>query len=515
MKRGILTFALLIVFSICLFAYAEDSEYGRVVGDRKYFVENPAPGGGRDYIVRNPKATLPLSDIPLAKMDSVQQVCCLWGKDQGLAYFNNDSFDPKISVLHDCIHIVWWQQFHSDKTSYLETFYIASLDGGYTWQDSLALSPVDEEQSPQPDIAVVDQNVYVVWYDWCTISQDCGIYFTKSTDGGETWLPAVGIALAGPDYYKCHKPTIAAQDSEVYVAYGKDIDLDGSLRFKKSSDYGESWENETTVSEAAVGGYPPELVVNSGGLHLVAQHGWNNSVEIFYNRSTDFGDSWESYIPISELDDIPSQWPSIAADNSGNIYITWFDYKYSPYPWTGDIFLRKSTDNGESWFPIVSLTDQHKAVASDVFAKDNTVHVVWEDQRHGSDNDEIYYRRSEDQGDSWLGEERLTDAPGNSNNPRVTCYWNRTDVTWTDARDLFHRDLFYKNGYKYMVGDVNSNFNINSSDMVYLINFLFKNGPSPFVAESGDVNQDQIINSADIVYLINYLFRNGPAPSGC
>ncbi len=63
---------IIIISLVALFhlpCLAEDLEYGRIVGDRKYFVENPATGGGRDYIVKNPRATLPQpNDIPLAKM---------------------------------------------------------------------------------------------------------------------------------------------------------------------------------------------------------------------------------------------------------------------------------------------------------------------------------------------------------------------------------------------------------------------------------------------------------------
>jgi len=61
-------------------------------------------------------------------------------------------------------------------------------------------------------------------------------------------------------------------------------------------------------------------------------------------------------------------------------------------------------------------------------------------------------------------------------------------------------------------GDTNGDGNINSTDVVYLINYLFVGGPEPQPWESGDVNCDGIINSSDIVYLINYLFIGGPAP---
>jgi len=64
----------------------------------------------------------------------------------------------------------------------------------------------------------------------------------------------------------------------------------------------------------------------------------------------------------------------------------------------------------------------------------------------------------------------------------------------------------------YICGDCNSDGLINSADVVYLINYLFKDGLAPVPLEAGEVNLDETINSADVVYMINYLFKGGPPP---
>jgi len=65
----------------------------------------------------------------------------------------------------------------------------------------------------------------------------------------------------------------------------------------------------------------------------------------------------------------------------------------------------------------------------------------------------------------------------------------------------------------HLKGDVNGDDQINSADVVFLINYLFKSGPAPDPLELGYVNcGDEAINSADVVYLINYLFKGGPPP---
>ena len=66
--------------------------------------------------------------------------------------------------------------------------------------------------------------------------------------------------------------------------------------------------------------------------------------------------------------------------------------------------------------------------------------------------------------------------------------------------------------YLYLRGDCNENGEVSISDVVYLINFLFKNGPAPVPFKSGEVNCDGYVSVSDVVYLINYLFKGGPPP---
>ncbi|MGB2804104.1 MAG: hypothetical protein WBD64_04305, partial [Candidatus Zixiibacteriota bacterium] len=64
----------------------------------------------------------------------------------------------------------------------------------------------------------------------------------------------------------------------------------------------------------------------------------------------------------------------------------------------------------------------------------------------------------------------------------------------------------------YILGDANYDQDVNLGDVVYLVNYLFKNGPPPLPYFSGDANSDEIIDIGDVIYLVNYLFRGGPPP---
>jgi len=60
-------------------------------------------------------------------------------------------------------------------------------------------------------------------------------------------------------------------------------------------------------------------------------------------------------------------------------------------------------------------------------------------------------------------------------------------------------------------GDANDDGFLNVSDAVYLINYVFKHGPTPD-SYLGNANGDLTINVGDVVYLINYIFKGGPPP---
>jgi murein tripeptide amidase MpaA len=67
--------------------------------------------------------------------------------------------------------------------------------------------------------------------------------------------------------------------------------------------------------------------------------------------------------------------------------------------------------------------------------------------------------------------------------------------------------------FAFNLGDVNTDGVIDIGDVVFLLNFLYRNGDPPNLVEAGDANCDGIVNVADVVYLVNYLYRGGDPPS--
>jgi hypothetical protein len=56
---------------------------------------------------------------------------------------------------------------------------------------------------------------------------------------------------------------------------------------------------------------------------------------------------------------------------------------------------------------------------------------------------------------------------------------------------------------------------IDISDLVYLVDYMFTNGPEPPCMDEANVNGFGDIDISDLVYLVDYMFLDGPAPAAC
>jgi len=103
--------------------------------------------------------------------------------------------------------------------------------------------------------------------------------------------------------------------------------------------------------------------------------------------------------------------------------------------------------------------------------------------------------------------------------------WSVTFSTDDTALDPFHPR--FQRGYLYINssiccignrGNVNSDPQdvVNTLDLVYLVNRIFRFGPVPACPEEADVNSDgNSGNILDLTFLVNRIFRFGPSPGPC
>jgi hypothetical protein len=178
------------------------------------------------------------------------------------------------------------------------------------------------------------------------------------------------------------------------------------------------------------------IAANGNIVHVVWFDGRDGSGEIYYKRSTDNGISWEADMRLTN-NTFTSYMPSVSVSGLF-VHVVWEDDRDGNY----EIYYKRSTDGGVSWGVDTRLTNNsHYSVYSTVAVSGSAVHVVWRDERDG--NDEIYHKRSTDAGISWGVDTRLTNNPAFSVYATVAASGQNVHVVWHDDRGINWR-IYYK-----------------------------------------------------------------------
>jgi hypothetical protein len=64
----------------------------------------------------------------------------------------------------------------------------------------------------------------------------------------------------------------------------------------------------------------------------------------------------------------------------------------------------------------------------------------------------------------------------------------------------------------FLRGDANSDNNLDMSDIMFILNYIYKGGQPPASFDAADVNLDNAINILDAEYLIRYFYKKGSPP---
>jgi len=339
---------------------------------------------------------------------------------------------PAIAVNGDYVHVAYYEPYGVWPDTTAEVRYVRSTDGGKTWSEPLNVSCVDGEYSDTPDIACSGNNVYIVWTDYRGPSRD--IWINISHDGGVTWVGEKN--LSAQDSRVSDWAHVCAWGDYVYVVWGDDRDHPGSgadsLYFRKSTDRGETWGPEkrlTFVTDLDIfyDDIPMDITTNGSTVHILFDRALNDTsrYESHYMKSEDYGETWSTPIMLTYKDNYNTYSGGIAV-NGTNVHVV-----YENSTAEDEIYYRMSEDGGETWKPEVRLTnDPNQSRGPRVVAEGETVHVVFGDDRTGSY--QLYYLNSTDNGNTWGSLTQLTTQGGGA---KDFCRYNTyLHLVWENDR---------------------------------------------------------------------------------
>ncbi len=342
-----------------------------------------------------------------------------------------------VAASNDTVHVIWFDYRDAGD----KIFYRRSTNGGIAWGPETKLTDTaSASMVPNLSLAVAPQGlVHIVWCDYIR-GQDDEIFYKRSTDGGTTWLPDTQLTRDDFRVEADSWVSIAVWNLLTHVVW-HDFKWDGlryswNIFYKHSTDGGVSWQPDQRLTSYPATSGPPAVAASGASVHVVWYDMRTGNAEIFYKRSTDAGATWQPDTALTN-DPAGSYLPSIGV--SGNqIHVSWFDERDG----NKELYYKRSLDGGLTWGPDVRLTnDPADSYRPSVAVSGNGIHLVWYDNRDG--NTEIFYKRSTDNGVTWSPDTSLTNDASDSFYPSVALSGTRVHVVWTDNRDA-NQEIYYK-----------------------------------------------------------------------
>jgi hypothetical protein len=352
-----------------------------------------------------------------------------------------------------------------------------SSDAGATWSSTELPLAAGAAFNSDPAVAwTTDATAWAATLGINNLGTAVQVQVYKSEDRGATWSFVKTVSsgnnndkeLMWIDTY-----STSPHKDNIYLAW--DVP-GGGMRFARSTDKGATWSAVVNLSDdSAIGAH---LATGPAGELYVA---WPDvaSRQIRIRKSTDGGATFAPLKTIATTNDafeisIPAMcqrkaliYVSVAVDRSGGprsgwVYAAWADRNGSAADpgcdgitstSNANIYFSRSADGGNTWSPPAIVhtnparTDQFNPWM-DVDPEQGAIHVIFYDTRDdaGRQKANVYYVRSDDGGDTWVDETRVTSAatdetasPADLGNQYgdyngLVAYRSVAHPVWTDRR---------------------------------------------------------------------------------
>jgi len=225
---------------------------------------------------------------------------------------------------------------------------------------------------------------------------------------------------------------------DVHAVWYDDRDGNPEIYYKRSTDYGARWGQDTRLTFDSHGSWHPSVAASDSNLHVVWYDNRDGNWEIYYKRSTDLGVNWGPDVRLTN-DSALSNHPSLSSSGPW-VYVVWVEQRDG----NPEIYFKRSSNSGTSWSPDIRLSYAlYVSWMPSIASSDTNVHVVWYDRRDG--NFEVYDKRSTDAGTTWSADLRMTYDTIASTAPSVAIAWPVVHVAWThDPTNNLQWKIYYQ-----------------------------------------------------------------------
>jgi uncharacterized repeat protein (TIGR01451 family) len=348
---------------------------------------------------------------------------------------DSPSINPAMAVSGSNVHIVWLE--YDGDNLYYTLQYRSSSNRGATFGTQQQLSSVDRNVVATSIAADSSNRIVVAWNEYDAVTGTDPAFKARASSNGGTNF-GTETTLSTSEDYNVAFATVAADGNGGFFASWRRTTGDGykpyHIVISDSSNGGSTWSTPEEVDNDVVVDFRASPWVTADGDDVAVV--WSdrdsttsasNDQDIFFTASGNGGDSWSTVADISEHYYEADSWMPALATSGDWLYLTYWDggdlhqstdsNGNDAHGTDGDIFFRRSSDNGESWSDplVLSLFDADGRTSAytleqtdyrpTIAASGSYVYVAWVDYGLYDDDGvfdyDILMSISEDSGLTW------------------------------------------------------------------------------------------------------------------
>ena len=279
-----------------------------------------------------------------------------------------------------------------------------------------------------PDISATSNNVYVTWED--DSSENSRIFFRGSHNNGRSFENILDISNGT---IGSSLQNVASHDNSVYIVWvgSKPEDPKNFEVFlRKSNDYGRNFGPIIDLSKSAGDSIDPHIIVPRDGQNVYVTYTDCDAVHddplcgIYFIKSSDSGFNIGSPTLISIVPSINPNLPFL-----GHSHPPIISSLLSAF----GINIHKHVGEHNSIIPIITTSEDGK-----------DVYVLWQDDMTKTGASDIFFRKSNDYGNTFGDSINLSNTPGVSRLAQMVTLGGNLYVVWSDTNMTFtHFDIFF------------------------------------------------------------------------
>ena len=244
----------------------------------------------------------------------------LFSDQQIISDYQGNKFEisPEIITSNDTINIVWNDFNPEEESSHI--LKRSSSDGGITFGQVMQLSSDSEFAINDEIINAYNTNVYIVWQGNNKEGQ-FDIFLSKSSDGGITFSQPINLSNDSSDSIN---PQLATVQNNLFVIWNDNSTKNYNIMIKRSSDGGITFSQPINLSNTTkADSINPQLASTANELYVVWQgNNKEGQFDIFLSKSSDGGITFSQPINLSNTTNSNSINPQLAA-TANELFVVW------------------------------------------------------------------------------------------------------------------------------------------------------------------------------------------------